>query len=136
MSGFNLKSIKQVDSAMIAIKDPSGAPTGVVFEMAGPEHPERKRITLAQSRKFLKAFNKTGRGAPIEPEEAEIERKENLAAYTLGWSGFADDDGKPVPFSKQAALEMYNNPQMAWLVDQLDKAVTDIEVFITRSVKN
>lgn len=36
MSGFNLKSIKQVFAAKVAIKDPNGEPTGVVFEMAGP----------------------------------------------------------------------------------------------------
>lgn len=133
MSGFNLKSIRQVAAAKIQVKDPAtGDPTGVIFEMAGPEHPDRKRITFAQSRKFLRSYAKTGRAEMPEPEDAESQKKENLAAFTLGWSGLVDDSGKPVVFSKQAALEMYNDPEMAWLVDQLDTALGEKELFITR----
>jgi hypothetical protein len=35
-------------------------------------------------------------------------------------------------FSKAAALELYNNPEMGWLVDQLDSALGEKELFITR----
>lgn len=136
MSGFNLKSIRQVASAKIQVKDPAtGDPTGVIFEMAGPEHPDRKRITFAQSRKFLRAYSKTGRAEMPEPEDAESQKKENLAAFTLGWTGIIDNAGAPVVFSKQAALEMYNDPEMAWLVDQLDSALGEKELFITRLAK-
>ena len=136
MSGFNLKSIRQVTSAKIQIKDPAtGDPTGVIFEMAGPEHPDRKRITFAQSRKFLRSYAKTGRAEMPEPEDAESQKKENLAAFTLGWTGLIDDAGAPVVFSKAAALELYNNPEMGWLVDQLDSALGEKELFITRSAK-
>ena len=136
MSGFNLKSIRQVSSAKIQVKDPAtGDPTGVIFEMAGPEHPDRKRITFAQSRKFLRSYAKTGRAEMPEPEDAEAQKKENLAAFTLGWTGLIDDTGAPVVFSKAAALELYNNPEMGWLVDQLDSALGEKELFITRSAK-
>jgi len=136
MSGFNLKSIRQVASAKIQVKDPAtGDPTGVIFEMAGPEHPDRKRITFAQSRKFLRSYAKTGRAEMPEPEDAESQKKENLAAFTLGWTGLIDDAGAPVVFSKAAALELYNNPEMGWLVDQLDSALGEKELFITRSAK-
>jgi len=136
MSGFNLKSIRQVASAKIQVKDPAtGDPTGVIFEMAGPEHPDRKRITFAQSRKFLRSYAKTGRAEMPEPEDAESQKKENLAAFTLGWTGLIDDAGAPVVFSKAVALELYNNPEMGWLVDQLDSALGEKELFITRSAK-
>ena len=136
MPGFNLKSIRQVASAKIQFKDPAtGDPTGVIFEMAGPEHPDRKRITFAQSRKFLRSYAKTGRAEMPEPEDAESQKKENLAAFTLGWTGLIDDAGAPVVFSKAAALELYNNPEMGWLVDQLDSALGEKELFITRSAK-
>jgi hypothetical protein len=135
MSGFNLKSIKQVTSAKVAIKDPNGEPTGVVFEMAGPEHPDRKRIFFSEQRKHMRNYNKKGRTELPEPEDLEIQKRDNLAAFTLGWSGCVDDDDKPLPFSKQAALDMYSNPEMAWLVDQLSKALEDQELFIMRSVK-
>ena len=135
MSGFNLKSIKQVFTAEVQIKDPNGEPLGVIFELAGPEHPERKRITFAQSRKFMKSYSKTGRAEMPEPEDAEAQKKENLAAFTLGWKGLVDENGVPVHFSKQAALDLYRDPEMAWLVDQLDAALGDKELFITRSAK-
>ena len=136
MPGFNLKSIRQVASAKIQVKDPAtGDPTGVIFEMAGPEHPDRKRITFAQSRKFLRSYAKTGRAEMPEPEDAESQKKENLAAFTLGWTGLIDDAGAPVVFSKAAALGLYNNPEMGWLVDQLDSALGEKELFITRSAK-
>jgi len=136
MPGFNLKSIRQVASAKIQVKDPAtGDPTGVIFEMAGPEHPDRKRITFAQSRKFLRSYAKTGRAEMPEPEDAESQKKENLAAFTLGWTGLIDDAGAPVVYSKAAALELYNNPEMGWLVDQLDSALGEKELFITRSAK-
>ena len=136
MPGFNLKSIRQVASAKIQVKDPAtGDPTGVIFEMAGPDHPDRKRITFAQSRKFLRSYAKTGRAEMPEPEDAESQKKENLAAFTLGWTGLIDDAGAPVVFSKAAALELYNNPEMGWLVDQLDSALGEKELFITRSAK-
>lgn len=135
MTGFNLKSIKQVFSAEVQIKDPNGEPLGVTFELAGPEHPDRKRITFAQSRKFMKAYAKTGRAEMPEPEDAEAQKKENLAAFTLGWKGLVNDEGAVIPFSKQTALEMYQDPEMAWLVEQLDTALGDKELFIKRSAK-
>lgn len=137
MSGFNLKSIKQVFSAEVKIKDPNGEPLGVTFEIAGPEHPDRKRITFAQIRKYLKEQHKNGGKPPAskEPEELEDQKFENLAAFTLGWKGLIDDEGKEIPFSKSAALEMYRDPEMAWLVEQLDTAIGDKELFIKRSAK-
>lgn len=133
MKGFNLKSIRQLPSAEVAIKDIDGNPTGVVFEIAGPEHPERKRITYALARRGQQRFNKTGRPEMLDPEEMESMKAEHLAAYTLGWTGYVDESGTPVAFSKATALALYQDPEMAWLVDQLDAALANKELFIKRS---
>lgn len=133
---LNLRSIALAQSAEVEIKDPAdGTPLGVTFELAGPEHPERKRIAFAQSRKALKRYEKTGRLEMPDPEEAEQMKREHLAAYTLGWSGVAGADGKPLEFSKAAALDIYRDPAMGWLVDQLEAALGDKELFIRRSAK-
>lgn len=130
----NLRSIKLVESATVEIKDPSdGTALGVFFELAGPEHPERKRIAFAQSRRALKRYEKTGRIEMPDPEEAEQTKLESLAAYTLGWRGYVDADGKAVDFSKAAALELYRDKAMGWLVDQLEAALGERERFIQRS---
>ena len=133
MAGFNLKKIQQLTSADVSIRDTDGNATGVVFTMAGPEHPERKRITFAQSRKALARYQKSGRVELPDPEEAESTKFENLAAYTLGWKGYADEAGTDVPFSRQAALDLYRDSSMAWLVDQLESALGEKDLFIRRS---
>lgn len=134
---MNLRSITLAASATVPILDPvDGTLTGVTFEIAGPEHPERKRIAFAQSRKALKRYEKTGRIEMPDPEEAEALKHENLSAYTLGWSGYVDDDGKPVPFSKEAARALYADPAMGWIVEQLEAALGDRERFIRRSANN
>ena len=133
MTGFNLKSIKQLQSADIEIRDPDGNPTGVVFTMAGPEHPERKRVQFAYQRRLLARAKKTGKVELDDPEEREEQDREMLATFTLGWSGYVDEAGKEVPFSVQAAKEMYADPDMAWLVDQLHQALNEKERFIAKS---
>ena len=116
----NLRSIKLVESATVEIKDPSdGTALGVFFELAGPEHPERKRIAFAQSRRALKRYEKTGRIEMPDPEEAEQTKLESLAAYTLGWRGYVDADGKAVDFSKAAALELYRRHGFVELPERL-----------------
>lgn len=133
----NLRSIKLAESAIVEIKDPAdGAPLGVTFELAGPEHPERKRISFAASRKALKRYEKTGRIEMPDPEEAEATKHENLAAYTLGWTGYVDDAGKAIEFSKAVALDLYRDPAMGWLVEQLETALGERELFIRRSAVN
>lgn len=135
--GFQLRTIRQVETAVVEIKDPAdGTPLGVRFTLAGPTHPERKRIAFAQQRKSLRAFEKRGRIDMPDPEEAEESKIDNLAAYTLGWEGVLGDDGKPVPFSSAAALAMYRDPAMAWLVEQLETALGERELFIQRAASN
>jgi hypothetical protein len=132
--GINLRSIQQVDTAIVEIKDPAdGTPLGARFVLAGPTHPERRRIGFAQARKALRAFDKRGRVDMPDPEESEDLKFGNLAAYTLGWEGVDGPDGAPVPFSRAAALDLYRDPTMAWLVDQLDAALGDRELFIKRA---
>lgn len=131
---FNLKSITQVTEAEVEIKDEEGAPTGVFITLAGPTHPDRKRIVFANSRAAIKRYQKTGKPELPDPEEAEQTAIENLATFTLGWRGYADEAGAPVPFSKQAALALYQDPDMVWLVAQLQTALGETERFMKRSV--
>ena len=130
----NLRSFRQAETARVEIKDPAdGAPLGIFFELAGPTHPERKRIAFALARKTLRHYEKKGKFDMPDPEEAEETKAENLAAYTLGWEGWTDEQGRPVPFSRDEALKLYRDPGMAWLVQQIEAAVGDLELFIRRS---
>jgi hypothetical protein len=67
--------------------------------------------------------NKTGKVELPDPEDAEVDRLKNLANATLSWRGYVNDEGQEVPFSTATALALYQDPEMMWLVDQVDTAL-------------
>lgn len=53
------------------------------------------------------------RDGEISQAEAEELMKELAAEFLLlGWKGMEDDDGKPIPYSKEKALEIFKDPQL------------------------
>jgi hypothetical protein len=130
--GFNLLNIRDVPNAEVEIKDDTGAATGAFFDMAGPTHPKAKSIAFDQNRKNIARFQKAGKVELPDPEEAELTNRDNLVARTLGWRGFVDEAGAERPFSKKAVAELYAQPDMQWLVDQLQTALGERERFIKR----
>jgi len=133
---FNLKSIRTIEQFNVEIKDENGKGTGVVFVLAGPTHPVRRAAQLAANRKVIQQANKTGKVELPDPEDAEAERLKNLAAATLGWSGYCDDAGQPVPFSQPAALELYSDSGMLWLVEQIESAMGAKDRFTKRAASS
>ena len=129
----SILSIKSVQSAQVEIRDENGAPTGVFFELAGPTHPKRKQIAFNAQRRMQQQLQKTGKMQLDDPAEQESQARENLAAFTLGWSGLTNDTGAQVPFSPAKALELYEDDAYAWLVDQLQAALGEKERFMQRS---
>lgn len=57
----------------------------------------------------------------VSPEELEADSVALLAALTAGWHLVALD-GSPidVPFSAEAARELYAEPSLAWIREQVD----------------
>jgi hypothetical protein len=132
---FNLKSIKTLEVFEVEIKDDEGNATGVFFTLASPNHPIRKQMQLSINRKLIAHANKTGKVELPDPEDAEADKIKNLAQSTLGWRGYVNDEGEDVPFSLQAATDLYKAPEMSWLVDQIDNALVDKTLFTKRSAK-
>lgn len=130
---FNLKKIKTLETFDVQIKDEEGNKTGVIFTLAGPNHTVRRNAQLALNRKMIAQANKTGKVELPDPEEAEKDRMKNLANATLAWTGYVDEGGQPVPFSTDAALALYQDPAMLWLVDQVDSALGEKTNFTKRS---
>jgi hypothetical protein len=120
---FNLKKIKTLESFDVEIKDEEGNGTGVFFTLAGPNHTVRRTAQLALNRKMIAQANKTGKVELPDPEDSEVERLKNLANATLSWKGYVNDEGEEVPFSTATALALYQDPEMMWLVDQVDTAL-------------
>ena len=127
--GFNLKSIRTVDQFDVEIKDQDGNPTGVIFSLGGPNHPVRKAQEQAKSRKLINEANKTGKIKIPDPADAEASRPKDLAQLTLGWSGYVDEAGQAVPFSPETAEALYADPERRWLVEQVDEALGNKQLF-------
>jgi len=62
----------------------------------------------------------------ITPEELEAEATEVLAALTVGWH-LVGLKGDPIdtPFTTENARELYSDPRVAWLREQLDESAAD-----------
>ena len=129
--GFNLKSIKTVQTFDYEVKDEQGNPTGVVFTLAGPNHPIRKAAQMAANRKLIASARKTGRVELPDPEDAEAQRVKDLTAFTLGWRGYADESGE-VAFTPEAASALYGDPELLWLSNQIDTALGEQDRFTKR----
>ena len=129
--GFNLKSIKTVQTFDYEVKDEQGNPTGVVFTLAGPNHPIRKAAQMAANRKLIASARKTGRVELPDPEDAEAQRVKDLTAFTLGWRGYADENGE-VAFTPEAAAALYGDPELLWLSNQIDAALGEQDRFTKR----
>lgn len=124
---FDFASFEDTPTADVRIKDPkTGATTAMVVTLAGPEHPDRKRILFARQRKARAALSRTGKLTMSDPEDDEADQVDLLVACTLGWKGAA------VPFSPAAARALYNDPKRRWLRDQVQEALDQRELF-TRS---
>lgn len=129
--GFNLKSIKTVQTFDYEIKDEQGNPTGVIFTLAGPNHPIRKAAQMAANRKLIASARKTGRVELPDPEDSEVQRVKDLTAFTLGWRGYADENGE-VAFTPEAAAALYGDPELLWLSNQIDAALGEQDRFTKR----
>lgn len=56
--------------------------------------------------------------------------REVVAKHVLvGWEGLEDDDGQPLPYSPERALELLSDPAMHRLVSWLETAAASEEVY-------
>lgn len=132
---FDIDSIQDLDTAEIELLNPKTRQgTGAFITLAGPEHPDRKAQTFNMIRKARADMARAAaarRGAVRQPDDPEDDLRDSitmLASITLGWRGISQG-GKPIAFSKQAALDLYTDPKRQWIVRQLMADMNAIDVF-------
>lgn len=64
------------------------------------------------------------RSKTINLDAAERQGAEILAACTLDWKGI-QRGGVTVPFSYENAVELYSDPNLRWLREQVDEFIAD-----------
>lgn len=125
---LDLDAYEDSATGELRIKDPvTGAPTPMVVTLAGPEHPERKRLVFARQRRLRATLAKTGKVPVSDPEEDEAEELDTLVACTLGWAGASE------AFSRDAVRRLYAKKR--WLRDQVAAALQERELFIRACVQ-
>lgn len=133
MDTFDLDAFEDVSAGEYTVKHPeTNQPTPIVMMLAGPEHPNRKKIAFAHQRRLRKVLQQTGKLQLADPEEEEAEEVDMLVACTLNWRGISVS-GKELAFSAEAARQLYNDPKRRWLRDQIKAAINEREHFIKRS---
>lgn len=129
---LDISTISELAEADVVIKHPvTGAPTGAMVTLAGPEHPKRKQLLFTRTRKLRAKFQKSGKVQLDDPEDEEADGVAYLASCTLGWIGIAEG-GKEIPFSTQSAADLYT--RVGWLKAQVAAALEEKENFIAACV--
>lgn len=129
---FKLSSVRDADSAVIPVLDPeTKVPTGATITLAGPEHEKAKALGFAEDRRLRKSIEKTGKLVFDDPEVEAGRVVDLLVACTLGWDGFAGDDGLPLAFTAENVRAAYVG--VPWLRKQMLDARRDTANFIKRS---
>jgi hypothetical protein len=125
---FDINAFEDALEGELRIKHPiTGAPTTMVVQLAGPEHPLRRSIVLARQRRMRAQVARTGSVQIGDPEDDAAEDLELLVACTLGWRGAAQ------PYSPAAARELYGDVRRRWLREQVHLGLQDRQLFMTGS---
>ena len=132
---MDLANIVEQDSGEYELRDPvDRAPLGVIFTLAGPEHPVRQKITLQAARDLRRKVQQAGKLVFDDPEAEREQELDYLVAATLGWKNLSVD-GQSVEFSAAAARSLYQASRFAWVRRQVRRALDEAEVFIVSSSK-
>lgn len=125
---LDILAFEDADSADLRIKHPvTGATTAMVVQIAGPEHPLRRRLVLDRQRRLRAHLAKTGNMHISDPEDDAADDLELTVACTLGWRGAAQ------PYSPAAARALYADPKRRWLRDQVQAGLQDRALFMRSS---
>lgn len=128
LADFDFNVYEELTSAFLTIRDPkTNRPTKMVVELAGVEHPARKKRLFDRQRRLRAEAARLGKMPVVDPIEAEEQETDDLVAIVLGWTGSA------VPFSQAAAREAFTNPKLRWLRDQVKAGLDERELFIRSS---
>ncbi|MFD2112569.1 hypothetical protein [Thiorhodococcus fuscus] len=70
-------------------------------------------------------------GKRLTAEKIERRSIDQLVAGTVGWA--IEGQGGPIPFSPEAAREIYSDPKKLWLRNQVTAAIYDDSNFLGES---
>ena len=118
ISKIRLADKSEQGSTLIVLDPVTGVETDFKIKLAGTDSFIYRNWLKRMSNKKLGNFKKKG----FSYEESERSSVELLAELTLGWEGL-EADGEPIVYSREKAMELYSDPNMKWLREQVDEFV-------------
>ena len=118
---------KAEEGAELEVLDPAtGEAVGVYIMLAGADSSVHRKASVNISKRRLNG-QKGFRNRGFDPEKAEAENIEILAACTLSWKGVLVD-GAPLPCSRDNAIKMYT--RFPWLREQVEQFISDRSAYL------
>lgn len=111
-----------------------GEPHSLV--LLGPDSPLYQRLVHQQTHKRIQAAaaaQARGETVQADPEEAKVDAIDVMARCTKDWSGFLDRQGEPIPFSVDAARQLYT--RFPVIREQVDGFIVQRRNFLPVSSK-
>ena len=118
ISKIRLADKSEQGSTLVVLDPVTGVETDLKIKLAGTDSFIYRNWLKRMSNKKLGNFKKKG----FSYEESERSSVELLAELTLGWEGL-EADGEPIVYSREKAIDLYSDPNMKWLREQVDEFV-------------
>lgn len=139
---FDLNDLEAIDQATMEIHSRDGKPTGWIWTIAGPGHPQaielsnrlgKERLARAKAQEMAQVNGRKWKGDDESPDEAMRRTAEMLVGRVLGWSPITMN-GKDYPFTRDNAIALLMDPKRGdTLVSQLTDFLGDERSFMQRS---
>lgn len=94
-------------------------------------------VTSREVSKVSREQREGGRrdGAPLPHVREQIMARAMVETILLDWDGLTDDDGTPIPYSKEAATKLLSDPDCRPFRDAVSLAAARVEEFAEEQVE-
>ena len=132
MSIFAFKTDAADVGVDMTIRNPAtGLPMdGETITLLGRDSKVYRDHVARRERALLDHVNNTRKAPKLSHDQIKHQAIEDLVILTTGWN-LTSEDGQPLPFSKEAARDIYAAHEMAWLREQVEEFVGDRANFLT-----
>jgi hypothetical protein len=109
----------------LVIKLHDGTPTDVVFYLVGQDSKAFREVSKRHAQAYLAASKPDVN--VLEKQNAEL-----LAACIMNWKGLSEN-GNPVPYSSDKALELMLMPELTYIREQVEQFIAQRANFFRKS---
>lgn len=141
-AAFDLDNLAAIDQAELNIKSRDGTPTGWIWTIAGPGHPQtialndrltKEGFSRAKAQEMARVNGKKWKGDDDTADQVVRRTAESMAGRILGWSPVTFH-GKDYPFTTENAVAIFLDPTRGdTLFAQLAEFIGDEKSFMKRS---